>query len=279
MTIKTILVCLTSEEAAETVLKPAVALARQHGAHLIGIHTLEALVVYPGIAMHVPGDAHAIFNQSQDDHAKAIEKIFEKYTKNEDFVSEWRLSNTYSTSAADRIIENAHAADLVIVAQADKENDRVDQYHLQDRLIRESGRPVMVIPPEYDGEAFGKTVLVGWSDTASAVRAAHDAQALMEEGAQVHILRVSSRGVDEMRDFAANDMAASMARHGLKTNVIHRTSESGGVSEMLMKEALDQGADLIVTGAFGHSRFYDFVIGAVTRDLLKVAPLPVLFSM
>jgi len=160
-------------------MKPAVDLARQHGAHLIGIHTLEALVVYPGLAMHIPSDVNMGFDQSQKEHAKAIGEIFEKHTKNEDFVSEWRLSNTYSLSAADRIIENAHCADLVIVAQADKENDRSDQYQLQDRLIRESGRPVLVIPHNYSENAIGQNVLIGWSDTSAAVRAAHDAQDLM----------------------------------------------------------------------------------------------------
>ncbi|MBT8412810.1 MAG: universal stress protein, partial [Boseongicola sp.] len=50
------------------------------------------------------------------------------------------------------------------------------------------------------------------------------------------------------------------------------------VAEVLMKQAFEQGADMIVTGAFGHSRVYDFVIGAVTHNLLKDAKLPVLFS-
>jgi len=136
-----------------------------------------------------------------------------------------------------------------------------------------------MIPNGYDGDTLGKTVLIGWSDTATAVRAAHDAQTLMTDGTAVHIMRVSPQSTDELRDFAANDMAASMARHGFKTNVIHRGGKGSQISELLMKEARDQGADLIVTGAFGHSRFYDFVIGAVTRDLLNDAELPVLFSV
>ena len=84
---KTILVCLTTPEHAETLLKAAVPLARKHGAHLIGLHTVEALLVYPGIAMHIPEPAFADFNISQKKEADAIKAVFTKHTENEDFVS------------------------------------------------------------------------------------------------------------------------------------------------------------------------------------------------
>ena len=90
---KTIQVCLTTPDHAATLMKVAVPLARKHGAHLIGLHTIEALLVYPGIAMHIPEPAFAAFNKSQKEDAKAIRDIFDHHTTNEDFVSEFRLIN------------------------------------------------------------------------------------------------------------------------------------------------------------------------------------------
>lgn len=279
MSIKTILVCLTTESNASSLMEVAVGLARKHNAHLIGLHTLEALMVYPGMAMHVPGQVFTSFNASQSERADAIRQVFEHHTISEDFVSEWRLVKSESTTAADRIIESARASDLVVMAQADPENDRPDQAQIQERMIRGSGRPVLIIPNLVEVGDLGKTVVVGWGATREATRAAHDALDLMDDKSEAHLLRVSYGKLEDLTDYAANELAAAYARHGIKTNVIHREREGGkGVSEMLLKEAFEKGADMIVTGAFGHSRVYDFVIGAATRDLLENAKVPVLFS-
>ena len=278
MSIKTILVCLTTETSAGPLMAVAAGLARQHNAHLIGLHTIEALMVYPGIAMHVPGPAFATFNASQTEHAEAIRKIFDQHCKAEDFVSEWRLVKAESLTAADRIVESARAADLVVMAQADRDSDRADQSHIQQRLIRESGRPVLVVPLDGEPGEIGRNVVIGYSATREASRAAHDALDLMNETSEAHILRIASGSASDLADYAANELAASYARHGVKTNVVHREQAAGkSVSEMLLQEAFERGADLIVTGAFGHSRVYDFVIGAATRDLLRDADRPVLF--
>ena len=166
MSINTLLVCLTTSEHAETLLKVAVPLARKHGAHLIGLHTVEALLVYPGIAMHIPEPAFASFNQSQKEEADAIAAIFERYTENEDFRSEFRLLRAEAVSATERMVESARVADLVIMAHEDKDVDRYDQRHAQTQVIRDSGRPVVIVPLGYEGPTIGENVVLGWSDAA-----------------------------------------------------------------------------------------------------------------
>ncbi|MEX0369166.1 MAG: universal stress protein, partial [Tateyamaria sp.] len=198
MTPKTILVCLTTQEHAATLLKVAVPLARRTGSHLIGLHTLEALEVYPGIAMHVPDTAFQTFHASQKDKAAEIEKIFDAHTKAEDFVSEYRLVQAQSTTAAERMIESARGADLVIMAHEDKAVDRYDQRRVQAEVIRQSGRPVIVVPLDYDGPEIGHKVLLGWSDTREAARAAHDMLGITVPGAEVVVLRVKSKDMNEM---------------------------------------------------------------------------------
>ncbi|MFK7938789.1 MAG: universal stress protein [Roseovarius sp.] len=275
---KTILVCLTTPEHAETLMKHAVPLARKHGAHLIGLHTIEAVLVYPGIAMHIPGPAFAAFNESQKEEAAKIRTVFNSHTQHEDFQSEFRLLRAEATSATERMVESARAADLVIMAHEDKEFDRYDQRHAQVQVIRHSGRPVIVIPLEYNGPEIGANFVVGWSDTREAARAAHDALVLADEGAQVTVLRVGHTPQDPLEDSDGIDLVETMSRHGLKPALEYREPSGDGVAGVLNKVAFEKGADLIVTGAFGHSRAYDFVIGATTYALLKDARLPVMYS-
>ena len=275
---KTILVCLTTPENAETLLKTAVPLARKHGAHLVGFHTIEALLVYPSIAMHIPETAFASFNSSQRKEAQKIKDVFTKHTQSEDFVSEFRLLHAEAESATDRMIESARAADLISMAHEDKDHDRYDQRRAQSRVIQESGRPVIVVPLEYDGPEIGSNILLGWSDTREAARAAHDMLGLADDGAALTVLRVEKSPKDALKDDDAIEIAEMFARHGLKTTLERRASEGHSIAGTLNEVAFEKGADLIVTGAFGHSKAYDFVLGATTYALLKEQKIPVLFS-
>ena len=278
MAMKTLLACLMNRENADAVLACAVPLARAHGAHLVGLHTVEALLVYPGIAIHVPDATFGAFNESQKKESNAIEAIFRKHTENEDFPSEWRLVKAEATSAASRMIESAHAADLVIMPQEDNSVSRGDQSHAQVSVIRESGRPVIVVPTNYEGPELGHKIVLGWSDTREATRAAHDALLVAREGSTIDILRVDGHTSDELTDFDAINLAAMFDRHGLQAETAHRDRGRHEIAEILMNHAFEKGADMMVTGAFGHTRIYDFVIGAVTHTLLRDAKLPVLFS-
>jgi nucleotide-binding universal stress UspA family protein len=278
MGLKTILVCLTTTQHAETLLKVAVPLARKHGAHLIGLHTLEALLVYPGIAMHIPDTAFASFNASQKLAAEAIKTTFEKHTAVEDFTSEFRLVRAEAVSASQRMVESARAADIVIMSRPDQDGERYDQRHAQQHVIRDSGRPVIVVPLDYDGPDIGDNIVLGWSDTKEAARAAHDMLNVTLPGAAVTVTRVRRQTQDALKDYSGIDLTEILSRHALKTTLETRDPMSDSIAEVLNKTAFEKGADLIVSGAFGHSKAYDIVRGATSHALLRDAKFPVLFS-
>lgn len=279
MPIKTILTALTTPEAAERILPPACALARRFGAHLIGLHTIEAIAVYPGIAMHMTGDQMAGFQRSQEEQASKIKDIFDARTRAEDFVSEWRLVNAQSMTASDRILEHARSVDLVVMSQEQPSTDRPDQRHVQERTIRESGRPVLVIPTFGDFEEIGRTTMVGWSPTRESARAAHDAIPLMGDGAQAFVLTAHHAKADnDLAQDTARELAVCYDRHGIKTTLVDSTDDGISIGDVLLNESFERGCDLIVTGAFGHSRAYDLLFGATTTHLLHHMTAPVLFS-
>lgn len=278
MAIKTLLVCLTSEADSDSLMTTACGIARQHGAHLIGLHTIEAMTVYPGIAMHIPDSVFESFNASQMEQSNAIKAIFDRHTQTEDFVSEWRLLKTKSASASDRIIDSARSADLVVMPNEDPDNERIDQRHMQETVIRNSGRPVLIIPHDFVAETVGESILVGWNDTREAARAAHDALTLTHDGSRAHILRVHGEDDRLSHDATLTELATSFARHGVETSVGHKAWQHHGVAQIMEQEAFERGCDVIAVGAFGHSRAYDVILGAATRELLRHSKRPVLFS-
>ena len=273
---KTLLACLNNEAHAKDTLRLALPIARAHESHLVGLHAQQALVFYPGASVHIPGEIYASFQEAREEDADAIRKIFEDATRAEDFPSEWRMVPSSSLDASERMVESAFAADMVIMGQAESEVGNAVEYHAQEHVIRHAGRPVLHVPLNYKGEHVGKKVVIGWSPTREAARAVHDALPLLAPGAEVSVVAVAHGA---SADFGgATDLARALDRHGFKTEVVARTASRGQVAEELEEIAFEADADLIVTGAFGHSRLYDFVIGAVTLDLMRNSRLPVLFS-
>lgn len=278
MTLRTILVCLTSTASAAELLRSAAVLARRDNAHVIGLYVTESLVVYPGIAVHIPEVSYQSFLASQKAHAKEAKDIFDSFAKSEDFPTEWRQVSSENGFLADSIIANARFVDLVVMAQEEDGEERPLINSLQERVIKESGRPVLVIPRGYTADKLGETVLLGWSDTREATRAVHDMMNLVGAGASVRVLRVGKPPSNTLADHAAIDLATALSRHGPSVEIVHREKDGEKVPDILAHEAFEMGADMIATGAFGHSRAYDFVIGAATRHLLRDAKLPVMFS-
>jgi len=279
MSYKTVLVCLTNAENAERLTKIAANVARTFDAHLIGLHTLQALEIYPGLTVPIPAEIDERFRQEQLKEAKHIQTVFENITGPEDFVSEWRCVEARSSSAGDRLVEHARCVDLVIMSQTDHEHDRPDQTTIQREIVEKSGRPILIIPIYGTFEKIGTNILVGWSATKEATRSLHDAIPFMKKAKSTNIMWVEKdASKDSYLAHTAREIATTLDRHAVKVNVMHRAHTGLAIGDFILNEASDTGADLIVTGAYGHSRVYDFMIGATTPHLMKHMTVPVLFS-
>lgn len=279
MQVRTIIAPIRTVEAAPRQLKIAIDLARRHDAHLIGLHVAERITVYSDYAMLAAVPDVANLQAAQAERAGEIEKIFKQMTDPEAFVSEWRFDLAEAQGASDHIIDQARVADLVVAAQEDPEAESYGRDRDLQRVIRECGRPVLVVPYAGAFETVGARTLIGWSATREAARAVHDAVPLVKPGAVATILVACS--ADEAGGpvtQSAKDLAVMLDRHGVKAEVREHIFDHMAIGDVLLNEAFEHGADLLVTGAFGHSALYDFVIGAVTTRLLESMTMPVLFS-
>jgi nucleotide-binding universal stress UspA family protein len=277
MTIKTIAICLTTTAEVDWLLPLGCDLARARGAHLVGVHPSEPVVPYVAATSGIGAMAAPQFMDWQVEETAVIRARFDEITKGDDFVAEWREQGTADLGAEDFLLDSVRSADIVIMGQPDAEMPRADHRRYFDAIVRQSGRPLLLLPKGADAASIGSHVMLGWSGTREATRAAHDARLLARPGAKVHIAFIQ-RGAAGRDETSRDDLAAAFDRLGFRTEVTEAAKGSEDTGEQLMRMAREAGADVLAVGAYGHSLVYDFVVGAVTRQLYDVPELPILFS-
>ena len=173
-------------------------------------------------------------------------------------------------------------ADLVVVSR-DAEPVPVPGLPIVARGLPEyialhGARPVMVIPPDWSERSLPGTVVVGWDGSLQAIRAIAAALPLLRFANTVKLTLINPGAMSGKHgEEPGADMALHLARHGVRVDVVIEDTRSS-TGEALMKVAHDQGAGLLVTGAFGHSRYREFVLGGVTRALLAKSSTPLLIA-
>jgi nucleotide-binding universal stress UspA family protein len=165
--------------------------------------------------------------------------------------------------------------DLVIVGQTDPENGEYDDLIVESALF-DSGRPVIVAPYIQKDPLKLDRVVVCWDAGRTAARAVADAMPLLERADKVNVISVSQRpGSDQ--EIPGVDVAEHLARHGVNVEVQRIVSDID-VAASILSCAADSATDLLVMGAYGHSRLREFILGGVTRGILQSVTVPVLMS-
>lgn len=190
---------------------------------------------------------------------------------------EVRLVEALFQGAPRQAARMAHTADLVVLAGPGDGADAGVAHDFAAALLLESGRPVLVVPPTAQAPAAGDAALLAWRPGAEAARALHDALPLLHLASRVDVVAVDPPEGTEA-ELALADVATHLARHGVRARVAVLESRGRPVADVLVEHARAMPATLLVAGGYGHSRLREWVMGGVTRELLRSSPLPVLFS-
>ena len=178
----------------------------------------------------------------------------------------WRSAVTYG-SLSDELAHEARLTDLLITG-VDKDNSLFDSSrHVNvGDLVMQAGRPILIVPAGKTEFKFDHA-LVGWKDTRETRRAVLDALPLLKAAGRVSVVEIA--GPDKLEEAQAhlNDVVSWLKHHEIAADAIAMPAE-GDDANRLNAIAKEQGADLIVAGAYGHSRLREWVLGGVTRDLL-----------
>lgn len=284
MALKDILVHLDTGTRNGVRLDAAVALASRHGAHVTGLSVLDLPSVdfFYGSAMPFAGTGpEEVVERMRADAIGAIapvEAAFLERLRTEGLTGEWRLVEGHLPAV---VALHARYADLTILGQSNRyePQENIGVEAMVANTIMTSGRPVLGVPFAGSFPVIGDRVLVAWNATREAARAVNDALPLLQTASLVTVVAVNPRhGIGGHGDVPAADIVLHLARHGVRAEAAHTVAQDIPDGEALLSYAADVGADLIVAGAYGHSRARELVFGGVTRTLLAEMTVPVFLS-
>jgi nucleotide-binding universal stress UspA family protein len=284
MALKDILVHLDGGPRSMVHLAVAAGLARRHNAHLTALHVIDlpqSDYLY-GASMPFAGTGpERLVEEMRAEAAAAavpIEAAFRDCLRRENLDGEWRMveGDTPATLSL-----HARYADLLVAGQPNpySAGGGSPRDAVVVTALMSSGRPVLAVPFAGDFPVVGDHVLVAWNASREATRAVNDALPLLEKAGRVTILAVNPRGgIGGHGDVPAADIALHLARHGVRAEAAHTVATDIPDGEALLSYAADIGADMMVSGGYGHSRARELVFGGVTRTLLHEMTIPVFLS-
>jgi len=278
MAIKDILLALKShpEPTKASMIEHAVAIAAALDSHIAAVACEIHLEIPSSLIstslLNVPA---LIAEETRKSRANVDQLLtaFEATAARQDVRFESIRERCLSGEVPDMLVEYARLRDLTIVPVSEDHAQRCSE-----AIIFGSGKPTMVLPECPSAPSFQlKTVLVAWDFSRAAARAVADAIPLLERAKHVRIVTVmGEKPVDSKH--SAEELAKNLSRHGLEVELDRIESKGRTIGETIEAHAKSCDADMLVMGAYGHSRFREFVLGGATRTLLARPPLPILFS-
>lgn len=254
----------------------AVSAAETLDAHLAGIaFTYEPFV--PAFEMApVPADIVDMEREENERLSAAAIGRFNARAGRDGISAESRNINASVSTAPDTFARLARRFDLSIVSQPRPASQGSDAMFVEATLFG-SGRPILVVPYIQTAGLKLERVMVCWDGSRAAARATADALPLLVKAGTTEVVTVSDGSADQ-DEASGIDLAKHLGRHGISVELERLTRGDIDIADVILSHAADISADLIVMGGYGHSRLREFVLGGVTRGLLKSMTAPTLMS-
>lgn len=287
---KHILVPLSGTTGDSAVLALALLVAQLFDAHLDCVHIVpdtpsmirRAVSVEMSASM-LPADAMRALMKHAEIHGGAARAAFSDFCQSEHIArSEAPLSSSGVTAcwrqrvsdALEGLIEEARVHDLVVTRNASIDG-RVQHRIDLSRLVMQAGRPILLAPPAA-GRGKLRRVAIAWKNNAETARALTAAMPILSKAETIQILAVTEDSQTEAECREGIETAARQLRwHGMEVGTQLVDAGSRSVAQAILTAAGDAGADLLVMGAYGHSRFREAVLGGFTRHVIDGVGLPV----
>ena len=288
MTLATVLALVAEDSKSEAVLKTAVAIGQRFDAYVEALHVrAKPESIVPVVAGGMSAQSVQVLLEgaqaSTAERAERAHKLFQNVALEMSLplttvdagpeVGRFSIAWSEATGIERReVVRRGRLFDLTVMPRPHDGFDQTSSTALTAALC-ETGRPILVAPPKVQA-TIGRRLVLAWNDTreaAGAVRAAMPFAAKSEE-----VTVVSVNGADSGGD--PNDIVRALARHGIEAEgqALDRGKASAG--ERLLAAADERKCDLLAMGAYGHSRLEEFILGGVTRHVLKHAHNPLLMA-
>ncbi|MGO4525201.1 universal stress protein [Microvirga sp. 2MCAF35] len=272
-----IMVHLDGSSEDEIRLEYGQAIATAGRAHLIGIFTNQL----PDLTVAMPMDGGAaaiqVLTELQDEALKdgdvTAERLAERLTSLQ-VPSELRRFDETFDSLTERVVDQARCADLFIATRPYGEARSPDAPDLAEAVLFGSGRALLLVPPGCHRQGPIETVLVAWNGSRESARALREGLEFIEQAARTVVLLVDPPSDAE----SGMGVKVHLAHHNVVAEVVTADSRDRDVAEVILEEAKRVSADLIIMGAYGHTRLRERVFGGATRDMLTTSEGTILIA-
>ncbi len=287
MAIRKLLLPLAGTSAGEAALSTALKVAQIWNAHVLALHVrVDSRDVAPlageGLSGAMIEEMMSATEKESADRAHAVHAMFDRFVaRHQVSLAEPRAGSTHASASfaavtgreEDIVAQQARLADLTIVPHPQSEDD-VSSSDALHAVLFDSGRPVM-IAPHVPTSSIGTRICIAWNGTAESASGVQAAMPWMQRAEAIRVLTAEGY---QRRGPEAQDLAEYLALHGIKAEVATFLPVEKTVGLGLLKAARDFGSDLLVMGAYSHSRLRQLILGGVTRVVLEKAGIPVIMN-
>jgi nucleotide-binding universal stress UspA family protein len=278
MSIQTVTTILTDADQVTTQLVAATGFARAMDAHLhvlVIVSGMDQSGLMPSALEALPVGVGLEQNEAQ---VQEIEKLVTDHLSKEDIRWNVETVTTPAASSTAEIVQHTRFSDLVIQQRLPQGEGHERTRILAETILFDADTPLLLLPAETSLIAPPSKIMISWDESAAALRATRQALPLLSDRAYVHVVLVDPPKDAPDRSDPGGAFAQFLSRHGIKceVSVCNRTDNS--ISATLERRAEELGCDMIVMGAYGHSRLRQAIFGGTTRDILMNAKAPVFMA-
>lgn len=278
MSIQTVTTIISEESQVGEHLSSATSFARAMDAHLhvlVLVTGMDQAALMPSALEGLPvgvgmEDARA--------RAAALETQISEHLSREDI--RWHVQKvaTPAASGSAEIVRHTRFSDLVIQQRLSEAESPEETRMLAETILFDADAPLLLLPAGLELSAPPSRVMISWDESAAALRAARQALPLISADAYVHVVIVDPPKDSPDRSDPGGAFAQFLSRHGVKceVSVCNRTDDS--ISATLARRAQELHCEMIVMGAYGHSRLRQAIFGGTTRDVLMGSETPVFMA-
>ncbi|MCT4557043.1 MAG: universal stress protein [Pelagimonas sp.] len=268
---KSVLTVCTDETLLESTIDHAATLATGFDAHLdilcLGVDRSQTGYYYAGAnAMVLQETLSRAASEAEELAAKARARMA-------GFECRWAVDHGVSQLAdiGRHVASRARFNDLVVLPKPYGDKRGVELEPVLEGGLFEGQVPVVVVPDEVTPPAQPRRIVIGWNESAEALRAVRAALPMLIEADSVHVVVIDPPKHGPNRSDPGGALSQFLARHGCKAEIDVLSRTLPRVSDVLLRHVADLDADMVVMGAYGHSRFREAILGGATRNMLENA--------
>lgn len=278
MAYKSILTIVTDPDLSRSALEKAIAVAARSEAHLevlcVGVDQTQPSFYYAG--------ANAIIMQETltraREEAQKIEAAVKERLRPESIVWSAEPGVAQIVGLSRLVAQHARFADLVIMPPPYVEGNDVTSETVVEAAMFDGRAPLMVVPDECEVEQIGRKIVIAWNQSEEALIAIRRALPLLRAAELVNICIIDPPQHGPDRSDPGGALSQMLSRHGVRAEISVLAKTMPRVSDVLIRHMQDIEADMIVMGAYGHSRFREAILGGATRNMLEKSPFTVLMA-